>query len=185
MLSFDRGFLWGVSTSAHQFEGSNTHNQWAQWERQGRIRSGHAYEAACDWWCQAEADLDRCRGHLGLNALRISVHWGRIEPREGEWDQCAVARYCSLLRAVAERGMRPFVTLHHFTHPLWLETAGGFCAAGAAAKFARFAERLVAELGEFCRDWLHLQRAERVCGLRLHLRRVPAWAALPALSPRW
>ncbi len=153
MLSFGRDFLWGVSTSAHQFEGGNIHNQWAAWELQGRIRSGDACGTACDWWRQAEADLDRCRD-LGLNALRISVDWGRIEPREGEWDQRAVARYRALLRAASERGLRPFVTLHHFTHPLWLEAAGGFCAIEAVAKFARFAERLVDGLGEFCRDWL-------------------------------
>ncbi|MGA2992112.1 MAG: family 1 glycosylhydrolase [Candidatus Korobacteraceae bacterium] len=153
MLNFERSFLWGVSSSAHQFEGGNTHNQWAEWERQGRIRSGDACGTACNWWRQAEADLDRCR-ELRLNALRISVDWGRIEPRQGEWDRSAVARYRSLLRAVVERGMRPFVTLHHFTHPLWFEASGAFCVPEAAAKFARFAERLVGELGDFCHDWL-------------------------------
>jgi beta-glucosidase len=50
--------------------------------------------------------------------------------------------------------MRPFVTLHHFTHPQWLEESGGFTAMSAAGKFALFAERMVGELGECCRDWL-------------------------------
>ncbi len=82
-LSFRPGFLWGVSTSAHQFEGGNLDNQWAAWERRGGIRSGHACAAACNWWERAEADLDLCYA-LGLNAIRISVDWGRVEPIEGK-----------------------------------------------------------------------------------------------------
>ena len=153
MLTFDSRFLWGVSTSAHQFEGGNTHNQWVEWEQQGHIRSGDACASACDWWRQADQDLDRCR-ELGLNALRLSVDWGRLEPREGEWNQEAFARYRALLRAASDRGMRPFVTLHHFTHPQWFESLGGFLVRQAPEKFARLAERAVEELGDLCRDWL-------------------------------
>jgi len=152
-LSFPSNFLWGVSTSAHQFEGGSLDNQWAAWERRGGIRSGHACAAACNWWEQAEADLDLGRD-LGLNAIRISVDWGRVEPSEGQWNRSAMARYRAMLCAAVERGMRPFVTLHHFTHPQWLEESGGFTAMSAAGKFALFAERMVGELGEFCLDWL-------------------------------
>ena len=152
-LSFPFDFLWGVSTSAHQFEGGNLDNQWAAWERRGGIRSGHTCAAACNWWQEAEADLDLCRD-LGLNAIRISVDWGRVEPAEGQWNRSAMARYRAMLCAAVQRGMRPFVTLHHFTHPQWLEESGGFTAMSAAGKFALFAERMAGELGEFCRDWL-------------------------------
>ena len=102
---------------------------------------------------KAEADLDLCR-ELGLNAIRISIDWGRVEPVEGQWNRSALARYRAMLCAAVERGMRPFVTLHHFTHPQWLEEAGGFTVMSAARKFALFAERIVAELGECCRDWV-------------------------------
>ena len=61
MLAFPADFLWGVSTSAHQFEGQNTVNQWAAWERQGRIRSGDFNRDACDWWRESRRDLDLCR----------------------------------------------------------------------------------------------------------------------------
>ena len=152
-LSFPFDFLWGVSTSAHQFEGGNLDNQWAAWERRGGIRSGHTCAAACNWWQEAEADLDLCRD-LGLNAIRISIDWGRVEPAEGQWNRSAMARYRAMLCAAVQRGMRPFVTLHHFTHPQWLEESGGFTAMSAAGKFALFAERMAGELGEFCRDWL-------------------------------
>src|SRR5947207_2165139 len=69
---FRPGFLWGVSTAAHQVEGSNHNNQWSDWEAAGRIRSGDRCGQACDWWNNAERDFDLAQ-EMGLNALRLSV----------------------------------------------------------------------------------------------------------------
>lgn len=153
MLTFPEDFLWGVSTSAHQFEGGNAHNQWATWQQQGRIRSGDFNRYACDWWRESRRDLDLCRD-LGLNAIRISVDWGRIEPRDGDWRRDTIYRYRALLEEIARAGMRPFVTLHHFTHPQWFEDQGAFLGRVAAERFALFADRVVGELGDLCSDWL-------------------------------
>ncbi|HEX6466263.1 MAG TPA: family 1 glycosylhydrolase, partial [Terriglobales bacterium] len=90
--TFPTGFLWGVSTSAHQVEGNNTTNQWAAWEAAGRIKSGERSGQACNWWEAAERDFDLAQ-QMGLNALRLSVEWSRIEPREGEWDHKSLDRY--------------------------------------------------------------------------------------------
>lgn len=152
MQRFPREFLWGVSTSAHQFEGCSP-NQWQRWEQEGHIRAGYRSDRCCDWWRSAERDLDLCSG-LGLNAIRIAVDWGRLEPSPGEWDDHAACRYRSLLASIASRGMRPFVTLHHFTHPEWFQERGGFVAADAAQRFADFASRVVQEIGSWCTDWL-------------------------------
>lgn len=153
MLPFPAGFLWGVSTSAHQFEGHNNHNQWAAWERLGRIRSGDRNRDACDWWRESRRDLDLCR-ELGLNAIRISVDWGRLEPAEGRWSRDAVHRYRSLLDEIRRAGMHCFVTLHHFTHPQWFEEQGAFLGRVSAERFAVHAERVVTEFGDLCSDWL-------------------------------
>lgn len=153
MLEFPAGFLWGVSTSAHQFEGQSTFNQWSAWERLGRIRSGDVNRDACDWWRESRRDLQLCR-ELGLNAIRISVDWGRIEPRFGQWDRGTVHRYRALIQEIRGMGMRPFVTLHHFTHPQWFENEGAFLGRVAADQFAVFAERIVSDLGDVCSDWL-------------------------------
>jgi beta-glucosidase len=153
MLSFPEGFLWGVSTSAHQFEGRNQHNQWAAWERQGRIRSGDRNRDACDWWRESRRDLDLCR-ELGLNAIRISVDWGRIEPNDGDLRRETIYRYRNLLDEIVRAGMRPFVTLHHFTHPQWFEEEGAFLGRVAPERFGLFAEHVVSELGDLCSDWL-------------------------------
>jgi len=153
MRRFPSGFLWGVSTSAHQVEGGNAHNQWSAWEASGRVRDGTVSGQACDWWRHAEQDLDRAQ-QLGLNALRLSVEWSRLEPEEGRWDREVLARYYLLVREVKRRGMRPFLTLHHFTHPRWFEARGGFLAPDAVETFSRFVFRTVEALHEVCSDWV-------------------------------
>lgn len=148
---FPPGFLWGVAASAHQVEGGNT-NQWSAWEEQGRIKSGDHVGLACDWWHNAEQDFDRAK-QLGVNALRLSVEWSRIEPEEGRWDSVAIRRYQAMLRALRQRNIRPFVTLHHFTNPLWFEGGGAFRWEASPRLFDRFARKVVEELGDLCSDW--------------------------------
>ncbi|HEX4606044.1 MAG TPA: family 1 glycosylhydrolase [Candidatus Angelobacter sp.] len=150
--AFPAGFAWGVATSSHQVEGGNTNNQWTTWEKSGRIKSKDCVGRACDWWRGAERDFDLAQS-LGVNALRLSVEWSRIEPEEGQWDDTALARYRQMLRALHERGMRPLITLHHFTNPQWFEAKGAFAAAESVALFQRFTQHVVAGLGEFCHDW--------------------------------
>lgn len=152
-LVFPEGFVWGISSSAHQFEGGNDDNNWAAWERRGRIHTGERSGLACDWWRSAERDFDVARD-MGLTGLRISVEWSRVEPREGEIDAAAFARYRAMLEALHARGIRPMVCLHHFTNPLWLEARGGFLADDVVRTFERFAVRVVQELGDLCEDFI-------------------------------
>lgn len=151
-IQFPRGFVWGVASSSHQVEGGCSNNQWSAWESQGRIKSGDHVGLACDWWRNAEQDFDRAQ-ELGINALRLSVEWSRIEPEEGRWDVSAIGRYRAMLKALEQRRIRPFVTLHHFTNPLWFEGKGAFQSPQSIELFQRFTHRVVAELGDLCNDW--------------------------------
>jgi beta-glucosidase len=150
---FPQSFLWGASTAAHQVEGGRTDSQWQAWEECGRIKSGDRRGLACDWWHNAERDFDLARG-LGLNALRLSVDWSRLEPTEGAWERAPLARYRAMLSGLRERGIQPFVCLHHFSHPLWFEQKGAFLGDNAEHLFERFARRVVEELGDLCCDWV-------------------------------
>lgn len=152
-LEFPDGFLWGVSTAAHQVEGGNQNNQWAAWEAAGKTKSGHVSGAACDWWNNAECDFDLACD-LGLNALRLSLEWSRIEPSPGHIDPQALRRYREMLQELVRRRLRPIVTLHHFTHPLWFEQEGAFLSPGASDRFASFARVVVSELGDLCQHWV-------------------------------
>ena len=123
-LSFPPGFLWGTATAAHQVEGGNR-NSWSAWEELGggRIFGNHISGRACDWWDgQAEEDFARAAS-MNNNALRFSVEWSRIEPEPGQWNEEALDRYRQMLISLREHGLEPMVTLHHFTNPIWLDTA--------------------------------------------------------------
>src|SRR5258708_34551033 len=107
---FPADFAWGVATSSHQVEGGNLNNQWAAWEKRGRIKSGDRVGLACDWWRNAELDFDLAQS-LGVNALRLSLEWSRIEPREGKWDVGALHGYPARLKGRPQRAQRPSATL--------------------------------------------------------------------------
>ena len=49
--------------------------------RSGHVRPGNRSGIACDWWANAERDFDLARD-LGLTALRLTVDWARVEPRD-------------------------------------------------------------------------------------------------------
>jgi len=150
---FPAAFKWGVATAAHQVEGENIHNDWWAWEQtDGHIKEGHTSGIACDWWSNAEADFDRAAA-IGVNALRLSIEWSRVEPRPGVFDDSALERYSQMLQGLRERGIEPMVTLHHFTNPRWLAEQGGWAAPETVALFTRFVRRVVESLGQYCDLW--------------------------------
>ncbi len=151
-LTFPPGFRWGVATSSHQFEGDNLNNQWHAWEQTGHVKPGEICGKAADWWEHAEQDFDRAR-QMGLNSLRLSLEWSRIEPRPGTWDDAAIARYRQMLQGLRDRDLEPLVTLHHFTNPLWLEERGAFLAPDAVERFERYVTHAVEQLGDLCDFW--------------------------------
>ncbi|MBU6333873.1 MAG: family 1 glycosylhydrolase [Chloroflexi bacterium] len=151
---FPPGFLWGTATAAHQVEGGNQQNQWAQWERRpGRIRAGDTAGDACGWWRSASRDL-ALAAELGTNAHRLSLEWSRIEPVDGRFDAAAIERYRELLGELRSLGIRPMVTLHHFTHPLWFDAQGAWAAADAVERFTRYVNYTVAALCDLCDLWV-------------------------------
>jgi beta-glucosidase len=155
-LHFPPDFRWGCATAAHQVEGDNANNDWYAWEQvEGHITGGQKSGLACDWWHNAEADLERAAA-MGQNAHRMSVEWSRIEPSEGKWDDAALDRYRQMLRFMREHGIEPMVTLHHYTTPLWLTEKGGWENPAIIPLFERFATKVVQSLGEFCDLWCTL-----------------------------
>ncbi|MGO8948606.1 MAG: glycoside hydrolase family 1 protein [Ktedonobacterales bacterium] len=151
-LAYPEGFLWGAATSSYQYEGANTNNQWYAWEQSGHIKTGDSCGLAGDWWAHAERDFDAAEA-MGLNALRLSLEWSRIEPHMDVWDSQAIIRYRQMLQALRDRHILPLVTLHHFTDPLWFAERGGFLAPDAVARFTAYATYVTEELGDLCDFW--------------------------------
>lgn len=149
IYKFPKNFLWGTATSAHQTEGNNSNSDWWRWEQ---AKSGHQKHPldtsgiACDSYHRYEEDFDLCND-LNNNAVRISVEWARLEPKEGVFDEEEFEHYEKVLRAAKKRGFKTFVTLHHFTNPLWFSKKGGWSNLKSPFYFKRYAKKCAEELG--------------------------------------
>ena len=153
ILQFPEGFLWGTASSSHQCEGGNINNQWYRWEQQGHILTGEVSGIADNWWENAERDFDLAE-QMENNALRLSLEWSRIEPVEGRWDSAALDRYRQMLTNLRRRHLKPVVTLHHFTEPLWFADRGGFADEANIRFFVRYATHAVQTLKDLCDFWV-------------------------------
>ncbi|HYB00157.1 MAG TPA: family 1 glycosylhydrolase [Ktedonobacteraceae bacterium] len=152
-LRFPNGFLWGTASSSYQCEGGNTNNQWYRWEQEGHILTGEQCGDACNWWEDAEHDFMLAE-QMENNALRLSLEWSRIEPAEGQWDSGAIDRYRAMLMNLRLRLLKPIVTLHHFTEPIWFSERGGFANEANIEYFVRYVKYAVEKLSDVCNFWI-------------------------------
>ena len=150
-MKFPADFIWGTAISAYQTEGNNTNTDWWEWENSKKRGQKYPLEksgVACDFYNRFEEDFDLCK-KMGNNAIRLSVEWSRIEPIEGKFDYKELAHYKKMLSAAKDRGLKTFVTLHHFTNPLWFYKKGGWIMLRAPKYFARYAKVCAKELGPY------------------------------------
>ncbi len=136
-VPFPEGFLWGASTAAHQIEGNNTNSDWWIKEHTAGTHIQEPSLDACDSYHRWPEDMDLLAS-LGFTDYRFSIEWARIEPVEGSFSRAELAHYRRMVEGAIARGLRPMVTLHHFTVPQWFEARGGWTAEGATELFARY-----------------------------------------------
>src|SRR2546426_2869765 len=136
--TFPDGFLWGSAVSAHQTEGGNDNSDW--WEHELAVGT-NAHEpsgAGCDSFRRFAEDWKLVAGS-GQNAVRFSIEWARIQPEPGEYSKEALDHYREVIGTANDLGLTTFVTLHHFTNPLWLARLGGWTADDSVDLFERYA----------------------------------------------
>jgi len=146
MKSFPKDFFWGAATAAYQVEGGIENCDWAEAAREERVP---VCGIACDHYNRYEADFDIAKS-LGHTAHRFSVEWARIEPEEGKFDVKSIEHYREVLKALHARGLKPHITLWHFTLPTWFAKEGGFERCEAPALFTRYCVYVAHQLGDLC-----------------------------------
>jgi beta-glucosidase len=144
---FPKNFLWGTSTAAHQVEGNNVNSDCWLLEHLPDSPFAEPSGDACDHYHRYPEHI-ALLADLGLNAYRFSIEWARVEPEEGYFSRAVLDHYRRMLATCHERGLTPFVTLHHFTSPRWLMASGGWESDATPAKFARYCERVTRDLGD-------------------------------------
>lgn len=155
-MKFPEGFAWGSATSSYQVEGGIENNDWASFakasEGQGQPKIPFAGRA-CDHYNRYEEDFDVAKS-LGQNAHRFSIEWARIEPEEGKFNEAEIEHYREVIKALRERGIEPFVTLWHFTLPIWFAYMGGFENPKSPEIFTRYCKFVVSKLGDRAKFWM-------------------------------
>ena len=140
---FPKGFLWGASSASFQVEGGIENTDWAKAAVEGRVPP---CGRACDHYNRFEADFDIAKS-LGHNAHRFSIEWARIEPEDGTFNEAEIEHYRKVIHALKDRGLKPYITLWHFTLPLWFSETGGFERKDSPEIFARYASYVTEKLG--------------------------------------
>jgi len=185
-LKFPEGFLWGAATSAHQVEGG-LYNNWTEWENKNAERSAknaknyyrkwqqekfpemfdpqnYISGQAADHYNRYEEDFDIAQS-LNHNSHRLSLAWSRIEPEEGKFNEKELDHYVQVIRALRARGMEPFVTLWHWTHPVWFEEKGGWENKDNTVYFLRYVEKVIDTIGDQVEYWQIFNEPNTFVGL--------------------
>jgi beta-glucosidase len=157
-------FLWGAASASHQVEGGNQHSDWWRYERlDGKVQAfwdfpefARTYKS--DHWRRFPEDIARMQSDLGLRSYRFSIEWSRVEPRDGEFDEVALARYAEMCALMRANGIRPMVTLFHWASPDWIwdhdrERETGWYDPAIVDRFERYVRRVVAALGSQVDVW--------------------------------
>ncbi|MFJ5773280.1 GH1 family beta-glucosidase [Streptomyces sp. NPDC093094] len=146
---FPAGFLWGVSTSAHQIEGAADLRTPSVWDTftagPGRVKDGSTAAVACDHYHRYREDVALLAG-LGVDAYRFSVSWPRVLADGG------LGFYDRLVDELCAAGIRPVPTLFHWDLPAgldWLER-------DTAARFAEHVSVVAGRLGDRVDKWITL-----------------------------
>jgi len=144
-------FLWGVSSSGFQSEGSSPDSNWSRYSASGRTRD--PIGAAVDFRHRYREDIARA-ADLGVDVFRFSVEWARVQPRADHWDETEFAYYDDVVAAIREHGMTPMITLDHWVYPGWIADRGGWADPGTVTAWLANAERVVARYANAGALWV-------------------------------
>ncbi len=116
-------FTLGVATAATQIEDANDTADWWVWtlpEERGGLGHGTFVGDAVRGYARQLED-NALVSELNVDAYRFNPSWARIEPTRDVLDEEALAHYDEVLDDLVARGIKPMVTVHHFSSPVWVD----------------------------------------------------------------
>jgi beta-glucosidase len=159
-ITFPRGFIWGVATSAYQIEGAWNKDGKGEsiWDRfshtPGKIAHGDTGDVGCDHYHRWREDMALIK-ELGLHAYRFSISWPRLLTEgRGRVNPAGLDFYSRLVDALLEAAIEPFVTLYHWDLPQALQDQGGWPARATAEAFVEYADLAARKLGDRVKHWI-------------------------------
>ncbi len=97
---------------------------------------------------------------LGHNATRFSIEWSRIEPEEGKFNEKEIEHYKNVINTLKELDIKPFITIWHWTLPVWLKNKGGWQNKKTIDYFVRYSKKLANSFGKDICFWITINEPE-------------------------
>ena len=115
-------FRFGAASAATQIEDQNKATDWFVWTSPAPegLGKGTFVGDASKGYSLSLADLDLL-AEMHLDSYRFSIEWARVEPVKDQIDEAALAHYSDLIDALVARHIRPMITIHHFSNPVWVD----------------------------------------------------------------
>ncbi len=170
-------FTLGVATAAAQIEEGNENADWwvyTQPVSEGGLGVGEFVGDAVQGYARALDDVALVE-EMNLDAYRFSVNWARMEPTRDTYDETAFTHYDGVIDALVAREIKPMITVHHFSNPIWVDdprvaecpeggpTDAHLCGFGhptggpaIVAEMAEFAGELARRYGDRVDEWVTL-----------------------------
>lgn len=164
-VTFPAAFAFGSATAGMQIEKGLTNTNWGIWATMdGKVRGGDLPDDGPDSLAHVQEDVDLMKS-MGLTAYRFSIELARVYPTREAFDSDTpnadgIAAYDALFDALAQAGIRPMVTLQHFTWPDWMEDPRetskpqGWARSESVDVFAEWARRAATRWGARVDDWV-------------------------------
>lgn len=147
-----KDFLLGSATAATQIEGGDIYNNWYAWSLIGKVGNGESSITGADHYRRYVEDIELL-SQLHQECYRMSIEWSRIEPKQGEWSTEGVEHYRDEFQRLIKAGIKPLVTLHHFSCPQWFQEKGGWLSKDAVDDFMRFVDFSIRNFGDLVSEW--------------------------------
>jgi beta-glucosidase len=150
VIHFPQLFLWGAALSSYQTEGGNFNSDWTAWEKEKNLQ---AAGRACDHYSLYKEDFRLAR-QLNLNSLRISFEWARIYPNPGIIADEELHHYIEVINTLRALELKPLVSLHHFTNPLWFIQKGGWQNSSNIDFFLKYVRTIASAFKDTVEYWI-------------------------------
>ena len=152
--SLPKSLMLGVGTSAFQIEGNETNHSWYRWSMDPKnIVDGTNCSVACDHYNRIDEDIKLLK-KLNIKTYRFGIEWSRIEPEEGKFSKEGIDHYRNEIQKLLKNDIKPLITLHHFSNPLWMEDSGSWINKNSIKRFERYTQFTVESLGDLVSDWI-------------------------------
>ena len=146
-IVFPEKFVWGSSTAAAQVETATSH----PW-RGLRSRDGHVFDRTTE---HEQHRLEDAAWITRFGTIyRCSVDWCRLQTEPfGKFDADVVHEYRVFFDHLQAQGTGLMLVLHHFAHPNWFETKGGFTQEDNIPMYLDYVRLCIKHFGAYVHYW--------------------------------